>query len=54
LTPAQCRAARGIAFMAQAQLAEAAQVPRSVIIDFELNSPPPKPDYLEAIRRLKI
>jgi DNA-binding XRE family transcriptional regulator len=52
VTPAQCRAARGIAFLTQVQLAETAEVPRNVIIDFELNSLPPKPAYLEAIRRV--
>jgi hypothetical protein len=52
MTPAQCCAARGIAFMTQWRLAEVANVPRGVIIDFELNSLPPKPAYLEAIRRV--
>jgi len=52
VTPAQCRAARGIAFMTQSHLAEVANVPRGVIIDFELNSLPPKPAYLEAMRRV--
>ena len=52
MTPAQCRAARGIAFMTQAQLAEMAEVPRGVIIDFEFNALPPKPAYLEAMRRV--
>ena len=51
MTPAQCRAARGIAFMTQSRLAEVADVPRGVIIDFELNSLLPKPAYLEAMRR---
>jgi hypothetical protein len=52
MTPAQCRAARGIAFMTQSKLAEVAQVPRGVIIDFELSLLPPKPAYLEAMRRV--
>jgi predicted transcriptional regulator len=52
MTPAQCRAARGIAFMTQRQLAEAADVPRGIIIDFELSSLPPKPAFLEAMRRV--
>lgn len=47
MTPAQSRAARGIAFMTRWQLAEAAKVPRSAIIDFELNSLPSKPAHLE-------
>jgi transcriptional regulator with XRE-family HTH domain len=50
--PAQCRAARGIAFMTQSRLAEVANVPRNVIIDFELNALRPKPAYLEAMRRV--
>jgi hypothetical protein len=52
MTPAQCRAARGIAFLTQAKLAEIADVPRNVIIDFEASSLPPKPAYLEAMRRV--
>jgi transcriptional regulator with XRE-family HTH domain len=52
MTPAQCRAARGIARMTQLRLAKLAGVPRNVIIDFELNSLLPKPTYLEAIRRV--
>jgi DNA-binding XRE family transcriptional regulator len=42
MTPAQCRAARGIARMTQLRLAKLAGVPRNVIIDFELNSLLPK------------
>jgi hypothetical protein len=38
--------------MTQSRLAEVAGVPRGVIIDFELNSLPPKPAYLEAMRRV--
>ena len=38
--------------MTQAQLAERAEVPRGVIIDFEHSSLPPKAAYLEAIRRV--
>jgi hypothetical protein len=52
VTPAQCRAARGIAFMTQSRVAEVADVPRGVILDFELNSLPPKPAYLKAMRRV--
>jgi hypothetical protein len=52
MTPAQCRAARWIAFMTRSQLAAMAGVPRGVIIDFELSSLPPKPAYLEAVRRV--
>jgi len=35
ITPAQCRAARGLLNMDQATLAEAADVTRNVVIDFE-------------------
>jgi hypothetical protein len=38
--------------MTQWQLAEAANVPRSIIIDLEVSSLPPKPAYLEAMRRV--
>jgi hypothetical protein len=37
--------------MTQSRLAEVADGPRGVIIDFELNSLLPKPAYLEAMRR---
>ena len=51
MTPAQCRAARGIALMTQSQLALAADVPRGITIDFEVSALPPKPAYLQAMRR---
>jgi hypothetical protein len=51
LTPSQCRAARGIAFLTQSRLAEIADVPRNVIMDFEAGSLKLKPAYLEAMRR---
>lgn len=35
ITPAQCRAARGLVDMDQAALADRAMVTRNVIIDFE-------------------
>ena len=35
ITPAQCKAARGLLGMDQADLAEAAGVTRNVVIDFE-------------------
>jgi hypothetical protein len=38
--------------MTRSQLAAMAGVPRGVIIDFELSSLPPKPAYLEAVRRV--
>lgn len=51
MTPAQCRAGRGIVFLTQAKLAELADVPRNVVVDFEVSSLPPKPTYLEAMRQ---
>ena len=35
MTPAQCRAARGLIHMSQAALARAAVVDRSTVLDFE-------------------
>ena len=52
MTPAQCRAARALIGMKQSEFARAADVPRGVIIDFELNALPPKPAYLEAMLRV--
>ena len=50
MTPSQCRAARELIDMSQMQLALAANVPRGVIVDFELSSLPPK-SYLQAMQR---
>jgi hypothetical protein len=52
MTPAQCRTARGLIGMSQRVFARAAVVPRGVIVDFEFNALPPKPAYLEAMRRV--
>jgi DNA-binding transcriptional regulator YiaG len=51
VTPAQCRAARALIGISQAEFARAAVVPRNVVIDFEVSSLKPRPAYLEAIQR---
>jgi transcriptional regulator with XRE-family HTH domain len=50
--PAQCRAARGLIAMDQADLAEAANVSRNVIIDFEKGRRVPTRNNLAAIQRV--
>jgi DNA-binding XRE family transcriptional regulator len=52
ITPAQCRAARGMIEMDQATLAEGAMVNRSVIIDFEKGRRGPNRNNLAAIQRV--
>jgi DNA-binding transcriptional regulator YiaG len=52
LSPAQCRAARGMIAMDQAVLAEAANVSRNVIIDFEKGRRVPTRNNLAAIQRV--
>jgi DNA-binding XRE family transcriptional regulator len=52
ISPAQCRAARGLIAMDQAILAEAANVSRNVIIDFEKGRRVPTRNNLAAIRRV--
>jgi DNA-binding XRE family transcriptional regulator len=52
ITPAQCRAARGLVDMDQAVLAEAAMVNRGVIIDFEKGRREPNRNNLAAIQRV--
>jgi DNA-binding transcriptional regulator YiaG len=51
VTPAQCRAARALIGISQAEFARAGVVPRNVVIDFEVSSLKPRPPYLEAIER---
>jgi transcriptional regulator with XRE-family HTH domain len=51
-SPAQCRAARGLIAMDQADLAEAANVSRNVIIDFEKGRRVPTRNNLAAIQRV--
>jgi transcriptional regulator with XRE-family HTH domain len=52
ISPAQCRAARGLIAMDQADLAEAANVSRNVIIDFEKGRRVPTRNNLAAIQRV--
>lgn len=51
ITPAQCRAARGLIEMDQATLAEAASVSRNAIIDFEKGRTNPGRNNIAAIKR---
>ena len=50
MSPAQCRAARALIAMDQATLAEAANVSRNVIIDFEKGRRVPGRNNLAAIQ----
>jgi predicted transcriptional regulator len=52
ITPAQCRAARGLVEMDQGTLADGALVSRSVIIDFEKGRRVPVRNNLAAIQRV--
>jgi hypothetical protein len=52
ITPAQCRAARGLVEMDQGTLADGAFVSRSVIIDFEKGRRVPVRNNLAAIQRV--
>jgi transcriptional regulator with XRE-family HTH domain len=52
ISPAQCRAARGLIAMDQADLAEAGNVSRNVIIDFEKGRRVPTRNNLAAIQRV--
>jgi len=52
ITPAQCRAARGLVEMDQAVLADGAMVSRNVIIDFEKGRRVPNRNNLAAIQRV--
>lgn len=51
LSPAQCRAGRGLLRMSQQTLAEEAGVSRPVVTDFETETRNPIPQNLDAIRR---
>lgn len=51
LTPAQCRAARSLVAMQQAELAALARVARKTLADFEGGKTTPNPRTLEAIRQ---
>ena len=50
ITPAQCRAARGLIELDQAHLAQRAHVSRNVIVDFEKGRRTPTVNNLAAIR----
>jgi predicted transcriptional regulator len=52
ITPAQCRAARGLVEMDQGTLADGALVSRSMIIDFEKGRRVPVRNNLAAIQRV--
>jgi DNA-binding XRE family transcriptional regulator len=50
VTPAQCRAARGLVDLDQAHLAQRAHVSRNVIVDFEKGRRTPTVNNLAAIQ----
>jgi predicted transcriptional regulator len=50
ILPAQCRAARALVEMDQAELARRAVVPRHVVADFENGTVAPSANNLSAIR----
>lgn len=52
ISPAQCRAARGLIDMGQATLAEGANVSRNLIVDFERGRRVPGRNNLAAIQRV--
>jgi transcriptional regulator with XRE-family HTH domain len=52
IRPAQCRAARGLLRMSQTDLAEAASISRSVLVDFENDHRVPNRNNLAAIQRV--
>jgi hypothetical protein len=51
MTPGQCRAARALLDMSEAQLTQAAVVPRRVVEDFEAGAGAEDPAHLEAIQQ---
>jgi|HubBroStandDraft_1064217.scaffolds.fasta_scaffold1271189_1 predicted transcriptional regulator len=51
MTPAQCRAARALIDMSQAELAGAAIVPATLVADYEAGSVAPRVSDLAAIRQ---
>lgn len=51
ITARQCRAARGLLGISQRELAEAASVSLSAVLDFETATRSPRPATLAALRR---
>jgi predicted transcriptional regulator len=52
ITPAQCRAARGLIDMNQIELATGASVSKNVIVDFEKGRSNPTKNNIAAIQRV--
>jgi len=52
ITPAQCRAARGLVEMNQIDLAKGASISKNVIVDFEKGRRVPNRNNLAAIQRV--
>ncbi len=52
ISPAQCRAARGLIKMSQTDLAEASSISRSVLVDFENGHRVPNRNNLSAMQRV--
>lgn len=50
MNPAQCRAARALLNMEQAELSEASGIARATVIDFEKGVRSPRPATISAIR----
>lgn len=50
ISPAQCRGARAMLEWSQTALADAAQVSRATVVDFERSARVPHPNNLAAIR----
>lgn len=49
ITPAQCRAARGLLDWSQTELAERASIGRNTVVDLERERRTPHPNNLQAI-----
>jgi transcriptional regulator with XRE-family HTH domain len=51
ILPGQCRAARGLIGINQAQLANLASISRTTVIEFETSKRVPGADFVQAIQR---